>query len=320
MGSPVRTDTAPILIADDDDAVRASLALLLKQAGYRTHAVGTPDAAIEWLAQHPCALVLQDMNFSRRTSGDEGLELLRAHPRGASAAAGDPDHGVGIDLAGGGRHAARRRRLRHQALDQPGAAAGGADGAAAGRHGQRPRRRADHPRGPRRQLRLRRDRQRRRADAEAAAAGRPRRRHRCLGADHGRERHRQGADRRCAAPQQPPPQEAVRQGEPRRHLGLAVRERDVRARARRLHRCAARPAGTLRPGRRRHHLPRRDRRPRRLVAGEVAARAAGPDLRGARLEPAADRRRARGRRPPTGRWPTWCGAASSARICCTAST
>ena len=83
MTSP-RTDTAPILIADDDDAVRASLALLLKQGGYRTHAVATPDAAIEWLAQHPCALVLQDMNFSRRTSGDEGLELLRrireAHP------------------------------------------------------------------------------------------------------------------------------------------------------------------------------------------------------------------------------------------------
>ena len=42
MGSPVRTDTAPILIADDDEAVRASLALLLKQAGYRTHAVGPP--------------------------------------------------------------------------------------------------------------------------------------------------------------------------------------------------------------------------------------------------------------------------------------
>jgi len=78
MGSHVRTDTAPILIADDDDAVRASLALLLKQAGYRTHAVGTPEAASEWLAHHACALVLQDMNFSRRTSGDEGLELLRA--------------------------------------------------------------------------------------------------------------------------------------------------------------------------------------------------------------------------------------------------
>ena len=53
MGPTVRTDTVPILIADDDDAVRASLALLLKQAGHRTHAVGTPDAAIEWLAQNP---------------------------------------------------------------------------------------------------------------------------------------------------------------------------------------------------------------------------------------------------------------------------
>nr|WP_239491158.1 sigma-54 dependent transcriptional regulator [Luteitalea sp. TBR-22] len=84
MPSPVRTDTAPILIADDDEAVRASLALLLKQAGYRTHAVGSPDAAVDWLAQQPCSLVLQDMNFSRRTSGEEGLDLLRrireAHP------------------------------------------------------------------------------------------------------------------------------------------------------------------------------------------------------------------------------------------------
>jgi DNA-binding NtrC family response regulator len=84
MPSSARTDTAPILIADDDDAVRASLALLLKQAGYRTHAVGTADAAVEWLSAHACSLVLQDMNFSRRTSGDEGLDLLRrvreAHP------------------------------------------------------------------------------------------------------------------------------------------------------------------------------------------------------------------------------------------------
>ncbi len=74
----------PILIVDDDDAVRASLALLLKQAGLKTHAVGTPDAALAWLAAHQCALVLQDMNFSRRTSGDEGIDLLRrvreAHP------------------------------------------------------------------------------------------------------------------------------------------------------------------------------------------------------------------------------------------------
>jgi DNA-binding NtrC family response regulator len=75
---------APILIVDDDEAVRASLALLLKQGGYRSQAVSGPEAAMEWLASHSCLLVLQDMNFSRRTSGDEGLELLRrireAHP------------------------------------------------------------------------------------------------------------------------------------------------------------------------------------------------------------------------------------------------
>ncbi len=79
-----RADTAPILIVDDDDAVRASLALLLKQGGFRSHAVSGPEAALAWLETNTCLLVLQDMNFSRRTSGDEGLELLRrirdAHP------------------------------------------------------------------------------------------------------------------------------------------------------------------------------------------------------------------------------------------------
>ncbi|HEX7086187.1 MAG TPA: sigma-54 dependent transcriptional regulator [Vicinamibacterales bacterium] len=65
-----------ILIVDDDSSVRASLALLLKQAGYRSHAVGSPAEALAWLESHPCDLVLQDMNFSRRTTGEEGLELL----------------------------------------------------------------------------------------------------------------------------------------------------------------------------------------------------------------------------------------------------
>ena len=35
-----------ILIIDDDRSVTASLALLLKQAGYASHAVGTPAQAI----------------------------------------------------------------------------------------------------------------------------------------------------------------------------------------------------------------------------------------------------------------------------------
>ncbi len=73
-----------ILIVDDDPSVTASLALLLKQAGYPSHAVTSPASALEWLGHEACELVLQDMNFSRRTSGEEGLELLgrikAAHP------------------------------------------------------------------------------------------------------------------------------------------------------------------------------------------------------------------------------------------------
>ena len=65
-----------ILIVDDDRSVTASLALLLKQAGYPSHSVGTPAQALEWVRENTCELVIQDMNFSRRTSGEEGLTLI----------------------------------------------------------------------------------------------------------------------------------------------------------------------------------------------------------------------------------------------------
>ena len=69
---------ATILVVDDDSSITASLALLLKQAGYRSLAAANPAEALERLAQTPeCALVLQDMNFTRTTTGAEGLELLR---------------------------------------------------------------------------------------------------------------------------------------------------------------------------------------------------------------------------------------------------
>jgi len=67
-----------ILIVDDDDAVRASLVLLLKQNGYDAHACADGAQALALLAAGPYDLVLQDMNFSLATSGDEGLELLGA--------------------------------------------------------------------------------------------------------------------------------------------------------------------------------------------------------------------------------------------------
>ena len=66
-----------ILIVDDDLSVTASLTLLLKQSGLPSTAAGSPEEALEVLRRQPCQLIIQDMNFSRRTSGDEGLALLR---------------------------------------------------------------------------------------------------------------------------------------------------------------------------------------------------------------------------------------------------
>ena len=66
-----------ILIVDDDRSVTASLALLLKQAGLPSTVAASPEEALEVLRRQPCQLIIQDMNFSRRTSGEEGLALLQ---------------------------------------------------------------------------------------------------------------------------------------------------------------------------------------------------------------------------------------------------
>jgi DNA-binding NtrC family response regulator len=66
-----------ILVIDDDRAVRSSLRLLLKQAGYEVATAEDPDDALRVAkAQFPDLFVL-DMNFSVTTSGEEGLKLLR---------------------------------------------------------------------------------------------------------------------------------------------------------------------------------------------------------------------------------------------------
>jgi DNA-binding NtrC family response regulator len=70
--------TGTILIVDDDASITASLALLLKQHGHRTIAAHTPDEALGLLRSERPSLVIQDMNFSRRTTGEEGLALLEA--------------------------------------------------------------------------------------------------------------------------------------------------------------------------------------------------------------------------------------------------
>lgn len=66
-----------ILIVDDDCAVRLSLKLLLKRNGYATIEAGSPTQAINIVRKTVPRLVLLDMNYSRKTSGEEGLTLLK---------------------------------------------------------------------------------------------------------------------------------------------------------------------------------------------------------------------------------------------------
>ena len=129
------------------------------------------------LRRQPCQLVIQDMNFSRRTSGEEGLALLQqikaltpALPVVLITAWGS------ISLAVEGMKAGAVR-LRHQAVDQPADAADGADGARPGRDARAP---ADERAPTRDELDARYDfgdaGRPRPADAAHPAAGRPRRR------------------------------------------------------------------------------------------------------------------------------------------------
>lgn len=66
-----------ILIVDDDRAVRSSIGLVLRRAGYDTESAATPDEALEIMRRQAPQLIIMDMNFSRTTTGEEGLHLLR---------------------------------------------------------------------------------------------------------------------------------------------------------------------------------------------------------------------------------------------------
>ncbi|MDR1707462.1 MAG: sigma-54 dependent transcriptional regulator [Prevotella sp.] len=66
-----------ILICDDDSAIRSSLTLVLKRAGYETASICNPQEAIEFVKTTPPDLILMDMNYTKGTSGEEGLTLLK---------------------------------------------------------------------------------------------------------------------------------------------------------------------------------------------------------------------------------------------------
>ena len=66
-----------ILIVDDDKLICSSLAMLLKRVGYKTLCVNTPADAIDVVRNTTPQLILMDMNYSRLTSGIEGITLLK---------------------------------------------------------------------------------------------------------------------------------------------------------------------------------------------------------------------------------------------------
>jgi len=65
-----------ILICDDDATVRTSLTLVLKRAGYEVETASTPKEVINFVRQTCPELILMDMNYSKTTTGEEGLQLL----------------------------------------------------------------------------------------------------------------------------------------------------------------------------------------------------------------------------------------------------
>lgn len=66
-----------ILIVDDDSSVRISLRLLLGRNGYDVTAVSTPGEAVDFVRSTRPDLVIMDMNYTRSTTGDEGIILLK---------------------------------------------------------------------------------------------------------------------------------------------------------------------------------------------------------------------------------------------------
>lgn len=78
----MKIDTAHryrILLADDQQDIRESLRLLLKNEGYETYAAASPSEALVAIEAREFDAVLMDLNYTRdTTSGKEGLDLLTA--------------------------------------------------------------------------------------------------------------------------------------------------------------------------------------------------------------------------------------------------
>ncbi len=66
-----------ILVIDDDNAVLASLSLLLKQSGFTCREAKHPEEATILIKEQTPQLILLDLNFSNNTTGREGMGFLK---------------------------------------------------------------------------------------------------------------------------------------------------------------------------------------------------------------------------------------------------
>ena len=66
-----------ILIVDDDNAVRMSISLALKRAGYEPLAVKNQEEALAAVRDEKVSMAILDMNLTPSTTGQQGIEILR---------------------------------------------------------------------------------------------------------------------------------------------------------------------------------------------------------------------------------------------------
>ena len=66
-----------ILIVDDDQAIRLSIGLMLRQAGFEYEAVSDEDSAMSAVRRDDLELVILDMNLTCTTTGRQGIDMVR---------------------------------------------------------------------------------------------------------------------------------------------------------------------------------------------------------------------------------------------------
>lgn len=66
-----------ILIIDDDQTIRLSIGLMLRQAGFEYEAVSTESDAMAAMRRGNVDLAILDMNLTLSTTGQQGIEMLR---------------------------------------------------------------------------------------------------------------------------------------------------------------------------------------------------------------------------------------------------